>query len=219
MSPPQLGRGEEWEYAVGEGDSPVSAGLGEVEFVCPTDEIAGPAIKHIALQSKRQAEFFQQKLHSTGLQEKAFRAKTVPLQRGMRMETQAWKDLASVVNEKGAEEVKAALASREVPAVTSANVGPAVQFLARALEVKGLATTGGETPASTTRKPTDSPPPWDGSKTPEGRFRYLKRNKITNSSPMLKSPEKVGWDHDKYFRSAGGANPANCLGGHIRNDL
>jgi len=224
QSPPQLGRGEEWDYAVGEGDSPVGAGdLGEVEFFVPTEEIDEEPIMHIAGQSKRQADFFQQKLHSTGLQEKSFRSKTVPLQRGMRKETDAWKDVLNIVREKGAEEVKNALSAKDVLALTSANVKQAVQFLAKALEVKNLVSTPGRvnspSSASSSRGAQRTPPPWDTSKTPEGRYRYLKRLEKVDAetvgrikmNPSLKSPEKVGWDHDKYFRMPGARVPAEAM--------
>jgi len=212
-SPPQLGRGDEL-VGVG-GESPVGLGeKGQVEFVIYTEELTQESVQHIAGQSKRQAEHFLKILHSTSLQDKAFRAQTVPQQRGMKKETAAWNSLLNIMQVKGDDEVKNALSAREVPAVTSENVRPAVQFLSRALglpECKESAPTPAATPAGAEK------PPWDHSKTPEGRYRYLRRNKeseVVNeikSNPAYKSPEKIGWDHDKYYKTTGVPNPATCL--------
>merc|ERR1712167_70557 len=105
-SPPQLGRGEDSTFMAG--DASPSSLKGQVEFFLMTDEIEEGAVKHIARQSKQQAAYFQQELHSTNLQQKSKRAQMVPLQRGMRKETEAWNNLLLVITAKGEEEVKSA---------------------------------------------------------------------------------------------------------------
>jgi len=212
-SPPQLGRGHGQAMLLSDVglESPGTVGEdGEIEFCLMTNEIDNEPLKHIVKSSKAQANHFQQKLHATGLQDKAFRSRTIPMQRGMRKETQAWTDLLFIVREKGAEEVKTALQQKEVVAVTSKNVRPAVGYLTRALEVSAM---GIESPSSTPGAANDEKPKpgWDASKTPFGRKVFLEVLKKKNSeaysqitaNPCKKSPEKIGWDHDSYYRGTG----------------
>ena len=113
-----------------------------------------------------------------------------------------------------AEETKAALRSKDVQALTSKNIKAAVSFLAQALEAELEAETN---PMDGPMAPPDRPA-WDSSKTPEGRHRYLKRLEKADaenfrklsSNPSLKSPDKVGWDHERYYKT-GGIAPANAL--------
>jgi len=214
MSPPQLGRGDLEDED--EPDSP-NVDQGQVEFFLETEEISEAPVKQVVHQSKRQASHFLVKVHEVGLQNKEARKVMIPQQRGMKNETEAWKDLLSIVVEKGAEETKAALRSKDVKALTSNNIMQAVTFLTAALEAN-LAPK--ESPMAGDRiHGTVGRPDWDSSKTPEGRYRYLKRldkqdseaaRKI-QSNPTLKSPEKVGWDHDKYYKTSGVPNPSTCI--------
>lgn len=209
MSPPQLGRGDGVEI---DGDSPVGD-QGQIEFVLGTEEIDEEQVTQISKVSQRQAEKFQQLLHETSLQDKAHRSRMVPLQRGMRKETQAWKKLLQIMNEKGTEEVKAALAARDVPGLTSENIRQAVIFLQKALRcaIEGPATS--PTPAAEQEKK----PEWDHSTSAWGRFQYLKKTKTTAESlPKLRqaamnSPGSLGWDHDHYFaNNVSGKGPSSC---------
>jgi hypothetical protein len=208
-SPPQLGRGDQ------EDDEDIDlAGDQQVEFYLHTEEVDEEPVAQIARQSKRQAAAFLVKVHEVGLANKELRKQMIPQQRGMKQETKHWENLELVVTQKGNEEAKAALRSKDIKAVTSQNVARVVSFLADALEAKldEGSPQGGGSPVKEER------PLWDSSQGPEGRFRYLKREKlITGQSrpedPRLKSPQKLGWDHDQYYKSGGTATggPATCI--------
>jgi len=195
-SPPQLGRGAEFDDEQLSPD--VSGEGGQVEFFIETEEVAEEPVRQIVAQSNRQAAAFLVQVHEIGLQNKQLRKSMIPQQRGMKIETAAWRNLLRIVNQKGAEETKAALRSKDVQAVTSKNVRPAVNFLAAALEAELEAEVN---PMDGPMAPADRPV-WDGSKTPEGRFRYLKlldkqdpdNHRKILANPSLKSPDKVGWD-------------------------
>jgi len=206
-SPPQLGRGD-LDFV----DSPAEFGeQGPAEFMVYVAELEHEQVHAVEMASRRQAAACLQELHSTGLQEKQYREKTVPMQRGMRKETEAWQNLIAIMNDRGVEEVKEALTVREVTTLTSKNIRAAVRYLAKVLNV----------PLMTKQSPAKGPMdlireslPWDSSVTPAGREKYLKRlQTANNSSPTannphaaelallrtqaLQSPEKLGWDHER----------------------